>query len=235
MNNTYIKLINKHKDQNCFVLGAGLSLFDIYTNPLWDQINNNVVISVNSSILSLEWENENKNDNRYWISNDALCRKWSWFNDFVKKNNCIKIVRNSWEKYKDELEGFLFFEPRNTSEGEIDTKEKHLCYCSSVPTAIDLAIQMGCKNIFLLGVDQYEEKGKRYFWELFPRDKQPQQLRPAIPNFKEQSKVFKYNDLAYNALKGFAELKDCNIYNCNEKSKVNNFEKISVIDILRKI
>lgn len=235
--NTYTELIDKHKNTNCFVIGAGTSLFDIYINPLWGDINNgsNIIITINSAIVSMDWNNENKNNNRYWISTDSLCMKWSFFNKNVKKSNCIKIVRNSWEKYKDELDGFLFFEPRPTPENIVKPEDIGLCYCSSVPSGIDLAIQMGCNNIFLLGIDQYEKNGKRYFWELFPKDKQPRQIRPAIPNFKEQSKVFEYNNKAYEALKMFAKLKGCNIYNCNTKSKVDNFDKINFIDIMRKI
>jgi hypothetical protein len=223
---SYETLIDKYKGQNksAFVLGAGTSLYNDWSTYRFQEVFDNVVVSVNSSIVSVQWENGDKND-RYWISNDSLCRRWTWWQK-VKESQCIKIVRDSWKKYEKELPGFLVFSPRPTKENVINVDDKGLCYCSSVPSAIDLCIQMGCTNIFLLGVDHCEIGGRTHFWQLMPEEYYQRQLKPAQGPFKQQQEVFKYNIMAYKALKEFAKIKNVGIYNCSMESKVDIFYKI---------
>jgi hypothetical protein len=147
---------------------------------------------------------------------------WSYFSN-VKNSKCTKIVRDSWKKYEKELEGFLYFWPRKTSENIIDENEIALCYCSSAVSAIDFSIQFGCKKIFLLGVDHYAVDGKTHFWEFLPKAEQP--IGPKS-SYIQQKNVFEFNNLAFNALLGFAEKKNVKIFNCNPVSKVEVFEKI---------
>jgi len=226
--NTYLKLLNKYDNRSCFILAAGPSLYSCMQNSFFKDLQKHgVVITVNSAVMAFP-----KFD--YWISNDSLCRNWSWFS-LVLKGKGIKVVRNSWLKFKKELDGFLYFMPRSTSEDIINPDDVGLCYCSSVPSSIDLSIQCGFKKIFLLGVDQCLDKktNRRYFWEFLEKKSQPKQLRPAIPNFYHQKKVFKYNDMAYKALEKFAEYKNIKVYNCNVDSKVEIFEKIKFKNIER--
>jgi len=230
---SYKILINKHFNENCFVVGAGPSLYDCFINYRFKEIFKHVVISVNSSIVVMPWNTEN-NGKRYWISNDALSRRWSWWKD-VLRSNCTKVVRNSWLKYKKEIPGFLIFKPRTTSEGIIDPKDNGLCYCSSVPSAIDLSLFLGCKRIFLLGVDHYDVGGKSHFWQLMSSKYHQRQIRPAQGPFSQQKKVFPINILAYKALLKFAKYKKAEIYNCSILSKVEVFEKISFDYILNLI
>jgi len=225
---SYKILIDKYKDQNkiAFVLGAGQSLYDAYMDYRWKDIHKYVVISVNSSIIIMPWK-KGKPDDRYWISNDALCMRWTWFEDVIKAK-CIKIVRNSWLKHKKKIKGFLIFKPRPTSEGVVRPGDRGLCFCSSVPSSIDLSLQMNNKLIFLLGVDQHNLGGHSHFWELLDRKYRPRQLQPAQGPYNQQKKVFPINNLAYKALAGFAEYKKARIYNCSLLSKVDVFEKISL-------
>ena len=225
----YTKFIDKHKGENCFILAAGPSLYDCMQSSLFCELKKHgIIVTVNSSIMSCC----DIDKNFIWISNDHLCVNWSWFS-MVRNSKCIKIVRNSWLKYKDDIKGFYIFSPRKTPENEIDFDDDGLCYCSSVPTSLDFSIKCGFKKIFLLGVDQCEDKKTKYnhFWQFFPRKDWPKQLRPAQGDWASQKKVFKYNDMAYKALKRFAEYKNCKIYNCNSESKVEVFEKIKFEDI----
>jgi hypothetical protein len=216
---SYRILSNTHVGESCFILGAGPSLYyDFYCSFKKDKIDNHVVISVNSSIIVTDWDTTPDSGKRFWISNDALCKKWSYWPK-VMKSNATKIVRNSWLKYEKELPDFLMFKPRPSSEDIINADEHGLSYCSSVPSSIDLAIQMGCKYIFLLGVDQREVDGVDHFWQYFPRKDRPRQLAPAQANFSQQKKVFPINNLAYKALAEFAVIKEVEIYNC---SSANN-------------
>jgi hypothetical protein len=176
-----------------------------------------------------DWD-KGKSDKRYWISNDALCRRWSWWED-VKKANCTKIVRDSWLKYADELEDFVYFKPRPTSEGVINPEDRGLSYCSSVPSAIDLAIQMGCRNIFVLGLDHNKCGDKTHYWQLLWDEKDwPTQRQPAQQSYEGQKKVFEISLLAYEALYKFAKEKDVHIYNCYPLSEVDVFPKVNFLD-----
>ncbi len=218
----YTTLLNKHKGKNAFILGAGTSLLEFSNHPNFDSIHDHVVISVNSTIIIMPWADGSK-DKRYWISNDALCRRWTYW-PFVKKCKAIKIVRDSWKKYYDEIPDFLYFWPRPTSESIVNPEDKGLAYCSSVPTAIDLAIQMGCKKIFLLGVDHYRSKKRSHFWECYTKDRQPVMSLGGLPKWPQQKQVFDFNTKAYAALAKFAEFSGSEIINCNPKTKVSAFK-----------
>jgi hypothetical protein len=81
-------------------------------------------------------------DNLYWVSNDALVRWWDYWQK-IKASKATRVVRDSWKKYEKELKDFYYFWPRPTSEGICNPDDEGLAYCSSVPTSIDLCVQMG--------------------------------------------------------------------------------------------
>jgi len=237
----YYSLIDKHYGATAIIVGAGPSTYQVLQNKCWNVIENffDVLVAVNSGIMAFDWS-QGQGERKYWLSNDALCRRWSWWED-VKKSKSTKIVRNSWLKYKEELDGFLYFKPRPTSEGIINKNDLGLAYCSSVPSSLDLCLQMGCKKIFLIGVDHsgyinernIEYKTIHHFWQFFPPDKQPKASPPAQGDFKQQQRVFKTNDLAYKALKKFAAEKNAEVYNCNPNSKMKIFKCISFDDAIK--
>ena len=76
--------------------------------------------------------------------------------------------------------------------------------------------------------DHYIVDGKTHFWEYFPKDKQPRGPKSPI---QQQESVFEFNNLAFNALKDFANFRNVKIFNCNMKSKVDVFEKIDFNDV----
>ncbi len=235
-NKSYIELLDKFGDkENIFILGAGPSLYKNTLDSFFPRLKEyGIVICVNSSIMACK---EIGFETNVWLSNDALCRRWSYYQDLVKNNSKIyRIVRNSWLKYKDEVKNFYIFCPRSTSESDIDFEEQNLIYPSSVPSALDFSIQ--CENInkiFLLGVDQCldKETGYHHFWENYPISKQPKELKKVLTNWGQQKKVFKYNNMSYKALKEFAEYKNVEIYNCNPESSVKVFPKIKFEEIIK--
>ena len=224
---SYTKLIDKHKGETAFVVGAGTSLYPISKSKEFDEIHKHVVISVNSSILAMPWC-AGKSDKRYWISNYAMVRRWSYWKDVVR-TKATKIVRNSWEKYYAEIPNFLVFEPRPTSEDVVDPDDTGLCYCSSVPSGTDLAIQMGCKRIFLLGVDHYFDQFRSHYWHYWPHR---QWLRGPTATHDQQTTTFKINALAFEALAKFAKHKKTKIYNCSPKSQIKAFPRITFEEAL---
>ena len=232
MKNTYVELIDKHKGETAFILGAGPSLYDLCMSYRFADIADHVVISVNSAFMPLA-KFELDPQKHYWISNDVLCRRWSYWKD-VKNSECTKVVRDSWLKYRKEMTNTLFFSPRPTSEDVVNPKDIGLCYCSSIPSSVDLAIQMGCKRIFLFGVDQNHKDRKNHFWQLlYDRRDWPTANANIYDSWKKQNKVFEINNKAYKALRKFADLKKVEIYNCSNITKVTAFDRISLKDAFK--
>ncbi len=228
--NSYVSLRDKHIGDNMFVIGAGPSLWFNMYEPYFNYIHEiGFTIIVNSAVLA-------DPNFDYWISNDSLCLRWSWW-PMVKSANGTKIIRNSWYKYKDELKDFLWFSPRPTPEEQINPNDIGLAYCSSIPSAIDLSIQMGCKNVFILGLDHNEFNGRHHFWEFFKSEDKPKSIPSAQGSWESQKKVFPINIRSFNALNNFAKQKNVNIYNISWKyygewfSKVDVFEKIEIHEL----
>jgi|19_taG_2_1085344.scaffolds.fasta_scaffold01444_5 sulfur carrier protein ThiS len=226
----------KHAGSTAFVCGAGTSLNDVLKDVNYKKIYDHVVISVNSNILSHEWDKESS-DRHFWISNDSAVLHWDYWN-LVKKSKCNKLVRNSWEKYYDAIPPeFVIFRPRKNDKEEIKGDDG-LCFTSSIPSAIDLAIQMGCKKIYLLGVDHYFlPNGKSHFWELWPIDKQPVSTQFRLPASRPaplgmQKRVFKDNQIVYSNLSEWAEKSGVKIYNCSKRSAVKIFDKVDFAEII---
>lgn len=180
----------------------------------------------------MPWQLPADKDKRFWISNDVLCMKWSYFVPFVAKAYCTKIVRTSWEKQYGQIKeyGFRFFSPRK-SNAIINDNDGGLCFNSSVPSAIDLAILMNCNPICLLGVDQQMIKGNSHFWQFWPKNKQPIRADRGTlfkPDLKQQIDVFDQNKKVFCALKKHAEIKHISIYNCSSRTKLDVFEKLTL-------
>lgn len=222
---SYEEFIGKHKGDTAFVCGAGLSFYNIINHPGFERIHDHVVVSVNSSFVAMRDWDKGDPDKRYWISNDALCRWWDYWID-VKAAKANKIVRDSWKKHFKEIPDFYQFHCRPTPEDTINSEDTGLCYCSSVPSAVDLCIQMGCKNIYILGLDHdFDIEGRSHFWQMLNPKDQPQRIDKKLATHQEQKNAFKYNDLAFSALRQFAIERGVSVVNCNIESKVEAFLK----------
>ena len=230
---SYKILINKYEGQNIeagFILAAGPSLYENMQNPIFSKLSEyGIVVVVNSAIMAYP-------EPSFFISCDHLVTHWTWWEDFVKKSKCVKIVRSSWLKYKDEIKDFYIFEPRKTPECEINPEDQGLCYPNSLSAAIDFTIKfLGEKGkVFVLGLDHHLSKDKysyHHFWQYFKN--KPKQLKPAQGSWNQQKSVFSIHLQAYKALNKFAEYKNCKIYNCNPESGVSAFEKINFDQIFK--
>ena len=230
--NTYTKLIGKYKNnEKCYVIGAGPSLrFLVNDLKFKEAQKNNIMIFVNSSILALRIKKENIH-NKYFLSCDSAIMNWDYYKQVLiaKSMGATVVVRSSWEKYKEKIKDFFIFEPRCTSEETIDYQEQRLAYCSSVIASLDLVLQMGCKKIYLLGVDHYTDGWRSHFWQYWTYSKWPK--GPLAP-ITQQKESFNHNIQAFEALKGFADYLGAEIYNCNKDSRVEVYEKIDFKDSL---
>ncbi|MFW6172979.1 MAG: hypothetical protein ACOC5T_04480 [Elusimicrobiota bacterium] len=227
----YTQLRHLLVDKPVFILGSGTSLFfEKKLRVIFDY----PVIAVNSSVLLTQWRDDGDKKNRFWLSNDALCRKWSYW-PLVLRSNLNGIIRDSWGRYFKEVQDFYVFSGRGDWRNKFDVEENKLIGCSSVPSSLDMAIQLGCKLIFLLGVDHYFQKGKRYFWEYWEKDKRPVYKKPHMHPERHQKRIFKQNNEAYGVLKKVAHTLNIGVFNCNLKSHVNIFDKIDIEDALNYI
>ena len=221
-----------HKGEKCFICGAGPSIAFLDLK----EIHNFLVISVNSSAILMPWEAGEKNK-RFWVSNDTLVTRWSYF-EKVKHYNCHKVIRTSWKGRYDELKdhNFRYFAPRPSDCHPLSDSCDYLCSVSSVPTAIDLAILMGCNRIYLLGVDQTMVHGNSHFWQFWNRDKWPRRSdkgRYYRPEQKHQIKIFKQNQEVFESLKEYAVRRNVKIYNCSSRSLLKTFECKSLENALK--
>ena len=230
----YSILKNINENSKAFIVSSGLSINDIINDKNYNSIFDSVVIAINSSIISVPWMLGN-DDKRYWISCDCSVRDWDFF-DRVKKSFCKKLIKKeSWEPYFQLIPDFYQFSNRSSY-----NLDDGLDGTSSGPSAIDLAIQLGCNFIYLLGFDGFSIGKKTHYWEEWVSNKQPKYKNRNTSQLSgswlsSQEKIFDKNILSYQELNKIAISKNVKIYNCSLKSKINIFEKIDFDKIFRKI
>lgn len=231
----YTDLLKRHEGQTAIICGAGPSLeLEFNQHHRREAIHAHTVFAVNSAIMNVDWD-EGSPERRYWISNDALCRRWGYWKN-VMRSRATRIVRDSWEKYYDEIPDFYYFWRRPTAEGIVNSEDDGLAYCSSVPSSLDFAIQSGHKRIILLGVDHRMTDGKSHFYQFWPISKWPKGWQMLLASQSQQKSVFvDYNALAFSALKIFADEKGVEVFNANPMSKVEAFPKITLDEALEMI
>ena len=236
MQNSYKKLKTlAWDDVPCVITGAGPSLI----NYDFRECNNCHCISVNSSIIKHCWSSfEIPGILRAWVSNDSLCRKWSYF-DKVLSDNCKKIVRDSWSKYEKELDNFLYFSPRNSREDVFIDEDDGLAYNSSVPTSVDLAIKLGFKKIYLLGIDHHSVNNKTHFWQFLPANEQPKEkvinrdrviMLPPMRIMQPenlQKNAWNTNIEVFKSINDYAKSKGIEIYNVQEGNSSLPLSKVN--------
>lgn len=220
-------LCDIHSKGKCFVVGAGPSVGFLDLKGIHEHI----VISVNSSILLMNWNYSGDETRRFWVSNDRLVLRWNYFWSYVLRAYCTKLVRTSWRKYDGQIKAhnFRYFAPRESEYAPLYRDIGGLCHSSSVPTAIDLALLMGCKKIYLLGVDQKMIHGNSHFWQFWDDSKQPirsDKGKGFRPEQSHQIEVFENNIKVFEGLKEYAERTGVSIRNCSLRSGLKVFDKL---------
>lgn len=217
----------------CNIIAAGPSLLEFNR----DICNQRHCFIVNSAILFADWFEEGDYE-RFWVSNDSLCLRWSYW-DKVVRSKCNIVIRDSWCKYIDLVPSRAkFFSPRKSNTDLIE-EDNGLCYCSSVPTCIDMAIKFNFNKIYLYGLD-HDPVFTGYFWDSWKSDEKPKQVIDFSKERKfltapvalkqpvdQRLSVWKENIDCFESLKKVAYKKEVQIINMNMNSKVNIFEKIN--------
>lgn len=117
--------------------------------------------------------------------------------------------------------------------------DEGLAYNSSVPTSIDLAIKLGFKNIYLLGIDHHSVNGKTHFWQFMNKSEQPKEkvvsgdrniMLPPMRIMQPenlQKNAWNMNIEVFKSIKEYAKLNGANIYNVQEGDSCIPFDKVN--------
>ncbi len=221
-----------HQNNKCFVCGAGVTIGTLDLSGIHEY----PVVCVNSSVILMPWDEPEEAKKRFWVSTDALCMQWDYFWSKVTRWEMTRVVRNSWARCAKDLKGvpMTYYLPRRTTD-EIDPKGEGLMAGSSILSAIDLALLMGCKKVFLLGVDHRMINGNSHFWQLWPKKNRPVRENKGsnyMPCQRQQGRVFKSNFRNFDRLDRYSKAIGAKIYNCSTASEVKQFEHISLEDAL---
>lgn len=166
-----VDLQNIHKNKLCFIAGSSPSLRHVnYT-----QIKEHVLITVNSAILKYP-------DCNYFVTDDEDVVNWNYWYKTAVTSNCIKLLfEDKLKKHVADLQmknlvfyKHRFYQEHIDNEEEYDQKSLRMYEDAAIPiigarssiaSAINIAVIMGCNPICLLGVDNHYEGNRRYFWQ----------------------------------------------------------------------
>lgn len=219
-------LKNIHHGQRCFIIGNGPSL---KTEDL-DKLKNEITFSFNRIYYifnQTEWRPT------YYCSEDdkTILNSKEEINN-LKLHNKFFPVNFPWD-YKIHFQNakyyILKFGDRNSEPAFSNDMTKGLYWGNTVAyTAMQMAVYMGIKEIYLVGVDHnfskvindqgeviIDEKVKDYFSDKYNMDKDTLY----IPNIETSTRAF-------SAAKKFADQNNIKIYNATRGGKLEVFERI---------
>ncbi|WP_442594303.1 6-hydroxymethylpterin diphosphokinase MptE-like protein [Neobacillus sp. D3-1R] len=223
---------NKHLGKRCFIIGNGPSL----TSDDLDKLHNEITFAFNRIYYMFD-----KTDWRpsYYCSEDdkTIFKSKEEINN-LKLENKFFPVNFPWD-YKihfNNAKYYLFKFGDSTIEPKFSKDiVKGIYWGNTVAyTAIQMAVYMGIKEIYLLGVDHnfnkmqkdngeivIDETAKDYFSEDYNKDKDDLYL----PNIEISTRAF-------TAAKKYAEEHNIKIYNATRGGKLEVFERVDFDKIL---
>lgn len=185
---------NLHANKLCFIAGSSPSLRHIN----YETIKPYVVITVNSAIL--KYPNCN-----YFVTDDQGVHTWNYWYDTARNSKCIKLLFK--DKLDKHVDGFnhdeiIFYQHRfykqysdNQAEYDrqtlrmfADPKTPIIGARSSLASAINLAVIMGCDPIVTIGMDNSYEGNKRYYWQ-FDGEKKATEINNRIFSVPNKGKI----------------------------------------------
>lgn len=201
------KIKNKNKNKNCYILANGPSVNDFDLSLL----TGNVIISMNASPI-LEKKFKIKSD--YYVVSDVRFFNFEFKREIaeekIEDKNVVCVFRKEL-KYLLNHKGKnnYYIESIGRDGFSFDLRHGYYFGCSTTFLAIQLAVYIGCTNIFLLGVDlDYDGETARFYDEVIPS--------PIDDNNCIQIK---------NIRDAFLKLKDkdINLYSCSKNSSLNAY------------
>ncbi|MBT2642203.1 DUF115 domain-containing protein [Bacillus sp. ISL-41] len=225
------KYKNLHENKRCFIIGNGPSL----KSEDLDKLKNEITFAFNriySIFDQTEWRPT------YYCSEDdkTILNSKEEINNLKLPNKFIP-VNFPWDykiHFKDCKYYILKLGDRNSAPAFSNDMTKGLYWGNTVAyTAMQMAVYMGIKEIYLLGVDHnfskmindrgeviIDEKVKDYFSDEYNPDKDTLY----IPNVEISKRAF-------SAAKKYADQNNIKIYNATRGGKLEVFERINFDEI----
>ena len=173
----------KYRGRSALVMGAGPSLRHVHDRPLIQRrhrggvfklpdvprpspLQRHVVIAVNDAVLKMP------DADFYFTSDPGMTQYWHW--DLVVDSGSTLVLntpgfrRESLKlQYDVEPERIILYEKRKASPDVALSEADHrIIYGpSSAHCAVNFAVMLGCKRIYLLGMDCKCVEGHKYFWQ----------------------------------------------------------------------
>jgi hypothetical protein len=225
------------KDSFCWIIGGGASILDQFEVP------KNIALQIQAREIPLstlsEYMGSMSKDHCIGVNSAYTIGPWidfiffgdySWYlphEKMVKKHPGMLVSCNPKFGMRDYGVKYL----RRDYRKGITTKKGMVCWNdNSGAAAINLAYHLGVKQIRLLGFDMCTDKNNRTHWHgnhaelLKATTKSPVRLKGTLP-YNRHLKCFK-------AIAMDAEKLGIEILNCNPESKITEFKKVSVKDLL---
>lgn len=231
------KYRNLHNGESCFVLGNGPSLSPDDLTKLWDK---NIPCFSANRIYKMF-------NNTKWRPTYYVCTDYLLIRDFLDEANKIPAKRKFTSLHNhynlditlDNCTYFNYIYPRGIDEFEFNLDGTKCMYWAGTVTncMIQLAIHMGFRNIYLIGVDHnfdryIDENGnevidttvKNYFCEKYDDD-----------IIEEVHRDLGQSTRGYRKMAKFAKDNDINIYNATRGGKLEEFERVSFEEAMTRI
>lgn len=225
-NQEILKFKDVHKGRRCFIVGTGPSLCMEDLDRLYE--NGDLCISMNSIYLAFS--------NTKWRPNYYVVI------DLAFKFDELENIENDKIKYKffsdQETEYWQSKHPSHVIKIHHLWNERHGGFASDLENGIygagtvthacvQLAAYMGCKEIYLLGIDFSAEVGMRtHFIDNYERDcKEGTELEIADATF------YKQELLCYEAEREYADTHDIEIYNATRGGYLEVFKRVNFDDL----
>ncbi|MEH7495479.1 6-hydroxymethylpterin diphosphokinase MptE-like protein [Neobacillus niacini] len=226
------KLRNKHKGKRCFIIGNGPSL----TVEDLDKLKSDFTFAFNRIYYIFD-----KTDWRptYYCSEDdkTIIKSIEEINNLKLENKFFPInFPSDYKIYFKNANYYIFkFGKWNVEPKFSEDLVKGVYWGNTVVyTAIQMAVYMGIKEIYLLGIDHnfsrmlndkgeviIDETAKDYFTEKYNTDKE----ELYIPNIEVSTRAFR-------AAKKYADKHNIKIYNATRGGKLEVFERVNFDQII---
>ena len=222
-------LHNIHKEERCFVIGNGPSLRAEDLDKL--QANNEITFAFNR--IYHIFPHTNWRPSYYISQDDKMLRGCVREVDAIPSK--IKFIPTEFKWYYGiKVKDASYFHLQNPMEGELSLFSDRIDRCiynsnTVVISAIQIAIFMGIKEIYLIGVDHHfhtsinstgeiivDEKAKDYFSDEYNKDKS----NLYIPNIDKSTQDFM-------AIKAYSEKRCVTINNATRGGALEVFPRVS--------
>ena len=214
---------NIHNNQRCFIIGNGPSL----TAKDLDNLKNEITFAFNR--IFLIFDKTKWRPTYYMLADQSIYMDAG--DEIDNKDLDIKFVGSNCKKYGRKIKDAIYFYtklPYDSDKPKFISDAIKYFYDGYTVTyfAMQLAIYMGFKEIYLLGVDcsyaqqlgkdgkiEVNDNGRSYFAKQYSKNQ----------NLANTYKMI----MAYKKAREFADKNDVKIYNVTRGGKLEEFERIS--------